>query len=99
MWGGAHKELFDSGRVSFQAQDFFEPQPQALQVPGAGAVAHPAVYLVTRVLHNWPDADCIKYASGRAKCPLLSGAHGIRPTPVASQKAFISRSSSRYSRL
>ncbi|KAI0653060.1 S-adenosyl-L-methionine-dependent methyltransferase [Cubamyces menziesii] len=60
MWGDAHKDLFDSGRVSFQAQDFFEPQPQALQVPGAGAVAHPAVYLVTRVLHNWPDADCIK---------------------------------------
>ena len=61
MWGDAHKDLFDSGRVSFQAQDFFEPQPQALQVPGAGAVAHPAVYLVTRVLHNWPDADCVKY--------------------------------------
>ncbi|KAI0326190.1 S-adenosyl-L-methionine-dependent methyltransferase [Cubamyces sp. BRFM 1775] len=60
MWGDAHKDLFDSGRISFQAQDFFEPQPPALQVPGAGAVAHPAAYLVTRVMHNWPDVDCVK---------------------------------------
>ncbi|KAI0364981.1 O-methyltransferase [Pilatotrama ljubarskyi] len=62
-WGTKHKNLFDSGRVTFQAQDFFAPQPAALQVPGVGAVAHPAVYIVTRVMHNWPDAECVKILS------------------------------------
>ncbi|KAI0765581.1 S-adenosyl-L-methionine-dependent methyltransferase [Trametes elegans] len=63
IWGAAHKELFNSGRVSFLAQDFFAPQPAALQVAGVGTVAHPAAYLVTRVLHNWPDAECIRILS------------------------------------
>ncbi|KAI0350581.1 S-adenosyl-L-methionine-dependent methyltransferase [Trametes cingulata] len=62
-WGTKHKELFDSGRVSFQPQDFFEPQPTTLQVPGVGEVAHTAVYIVTRVMHNWPDAECVKILS------------------------------------
>ncbi|KAI0326179.1 S-adenosyl-L-methionine-dependent methyltransferase [Cubamyces sp. BRFM 1775] len=60
IWGDAHKELFDSGRVSFQVQDFFEPQPASLEVPGVGQVQHPSAYIVTRVMHNWPDAECKK---------------------------------------
>ncbi|KAI9066884.1 S-adenosyl-L-methionine-dependent methyltransferase [Trametes sanguinea] len=59
IWGSTHKDLFDSGRVSYQVQDFFKPQPAALNVPGVGAVKHAAAYIVTRVLHNWPDAQCI----------------------------------------
>ncbi|KAI0350580.1 S-adenosyl-L-methionine-dependent methyltransferase [Trametes cingulata] len=61
VWGATQKELFDSGRVSFQGQDFFEPQPATLVVPGVGALSQsPAVYVITRVLHNWPDAQCVK---------------------------------------
>ncbi|KAI0628477.1 S-adenosyl-L-methionine-dependent methyltransferase [Trametes polyzona] len=63
VWGTKHQDLFESGRVTFQAQDFFEPQPKALTVPGVGQVAHPAVYIVTRVIHNWPDAECVKILS------------------------------------
>ncbi|KAI0653068.1 S-adenosyl-L-methionine-dependent methyltransferase [Cubamyces menziesii] len=58
IWGDTHKDLFDSGRVSFQAQDFFEPQPPSLEVPGVGQVQHPAAYIITRIMHNWPDAQC-----------------------------------------
>ncbi|KAI0653061.1 S-adenosyl-L-methionine-dependent methyltransferase [Cubamyces menziesii] len=58
LWGDAHKDLFESGRVSLQAQDFFQPQPAALDVPGVGPVAHPAAYVTARVMHNWPDAQC-----------------------------------------
>ncbi|OSC97017.1 S-adenosyl-L-methionine-dependent methyltransferase [Trametes coccinea BRFM310] len=60
IWGSKHKELFDSGRVSYQVQDFFQPQPPTLNVPGVGAVQYPAAYIITRVLHNWPDAQCIE---------------------------------------
>ncbi|KIW30649.1 uncharacterized protein PV07_06377 [Cladophialophora immunda] len=42
------------GRVTFQAQDFFQPQP-------AGLVrSPPTVYLLSRVLHDWPDGDCVR---------------------------------------
>ncbi|KIX93306.1 uncharacterized protein Z520_10949 [Fonsecaea multimorphosa CBS 102226] len=41
-------------RVTFQAQDFFQPQPSGLvQSP-------PKAYLLSRVLHDWPDSDCVK---------------------------------------
>ncbi|KAL7277459.1 hypothetical protein ACG7TL_008380 [Trametes sanguinea] len=58
VWGDAHKDLFEAGRVCFQAQDFFEPQPSSLTVPNVGSVSHPAAYVLARVLHNWPDAQC-----------------------------------------
>ncbi|OSC97015.1 S-adenosyl-L-methionine-dependent methyltransferase [Trametes coccinea BRFM310] len=58
VWGDAHKDLFEAGRVSFQAQDFFEPQPSSLTVPNVDSVSHPAAYVLARVLHNWPDAQC-----------------------------------------
>ncbi|KAH9851408.1 S-adenosyl-L-methionine-dependent methyltransferase [Lenzites betulinus] len=48
-------ELIQSGRVVFLAHDFFEPQPEFLQVPGVGAVSTPAVYLIRTCIHNWPD--------------------------------------------
>jgi 6-hydroxytryprostatin B O-methyltransferase len=39
-------------RVHFQPQDFFRPQPEAKIVPKA--------YLLSRVLHDWPDEDCVR---------------------------------------
>ncbi|KAI0763009.1 S-adenosyl-L-methionine-dependent methyltransferase [Fomes fomentarius] len=51
IWGDKHKDLFESGRVSFQAQDFFADQPQGLT---------PAVYVLGRVIHNWGDEECTK---------------------------------------
>ncbi|KAI9059147.1 S-adenosyl-L-methionine-dependent methyltransferase [Trametes sanguinea] len=60
VWGASHKELLDSGRVSFKAQSFFDPQPPKIEVPGVGAIAAPAVYLIRGCTHNWPDADVVK---------------------------------------
>ena len=61
LWGDKHKELLDSGRISFQAQDFFTPQPTIYQVPGVGEVKHPAVFVLARVTHNWGDEECKKW--------------------------------------
>ncbi|RPD58019.1 S-adenosyl-L-methionine-dependent methyltransferase [Lentinus tigrinus ALCF2SS1-7] len=63
VWGTKHKDLFDSGRVTFQAQDFFEAQPTSYEVPGVGTVDNPAVFLVVRVMHNWSDKDCERILS------------------------------------
>ena len=61
IWGDKHKELFDSGRISFQAQDFFTAQPTVYKVPGVGEVKHAAVFVLTRVTHNWDDDRCKTY--------------------------------------
>ena len=61
IWGDKHKELFDSGRISFQAQDFFTAQPTVYKVPGIGEVKHAAVFVLTRVTHNWDDDHCKTY--------------------------------------
>ncbi|KAL1941917.1 hypothetical protein VTO73DRAFT_6447 [Trametes versicolor] len=50
------RELFDSGRVTFHAQDFFE-EHKPFEVPGVGTVSQPAVFLARAVAHNWPDKD------------------------------------------
>ncbi|KAG6362240.1 hypothetical protein INS49_010470 [Diaporthe citri] len=39
-------------RIRFQAHDFFQPQPPQRTLPKA--------YLLSRVLHDWQDDDCIK---------------------------------------
>ncbi|KAI0712854.1 S-adenosyl-L-methionine-dependent methyltransferase [Cerioporus squamosus] len=61
--GPKHKGLLDSGRVVFQAQDFFAPQPASYDVPGVGTVDKAAVFLVVRIMHNWMDEDCTKILS------------------------------------
>lgn len=45
-----------SSRITFQAHDFFQPQPAVL--PGTTAAA-PSVYLLSRVLHDWRDDECV----------------------------------------
>ncbi|KAI0630028.1 S-adenosyl-L-methionine-dependent methyltransferase [Trametes polyzona] len=55
-WVSKHAELFDSGRVTFHAQDFFE-EHRSFDVPGVGTVVHPDVFLARAVAHNWPDKD------------------------------------------
>lgn len=62
VWGGKNKDLFDSGRISFQEQDFFKEQPQGQT---------PAVYLVTRVVHNLSDERCKQYVYHVATAYLL----------------------------
>ena len=39
------------GRITYQVQDFFRPQPADLI---------PSAYLLKSVLHDWPDEDCAK---------------------------------------
>ncbi len=60
--GATHKDLLDSGRVLFQAQDFFAAQPASYELPGVGKVDNVAVFLVVRIMHNYLDEDCKKYA-------------------------------------
>ncbi|KAI0739183.1 S-adenosyl-L-methionine-dependent methyltransferase [Daedaleopsis nitida] len=48
-WGTRHQEIFASGRVTYQPQDFFDPQPEGLKV---------GVFLLARIMHNWPDDAC-----------------------------------------
>lgn len=43
-------------RITFQAHDFFQPQPALLDDP---ALAPPSVYLLSRVLHDWRDDECV----------------------------------------
>ena len=38
-------------RVRFQTHDFFQPQPNDLK---------PSAYLLSRILHDWQDDDCIR---------------------------------------
>ncbi|RPA86348.1 S-adenosyl-L-methionine-dependent methyltransferase [Ascobolus immersus RN42] len=44
----------ESGQISFQKHDFFEPQP-ASTVP-----KQTAAFFLRRVLHDWTDQDCIR---------------------------------------
>ncbi|KDQ19528.1 hypothetical protein BOTBODRAFT_28102 [Botryobasidium botryosum FD-172 SS1] len=49
-WAITDVDALPSGRVTWQAQDFFEPQP----VKGA------AVYFLRCVLHDWADEDALR---------------------------------------
>ncbi|KAK1749564.1 O-methyltransferase-domain-containing protein [Echria macrotheca] len=44
--------LDQDDKVRFQPHDFFTPQPESQVVPKA--------YLLSRVLHDWPDEDCVR---------------------------------------
>ncbi|KAI0768816.1 S-adenosyl-L-methionine-dependent methyltransferase [Trametes elegans] len=59
-WDAAHAKSIESGKVSFKAQDFFQPQPRSIRVSGAGTISSPAVYLVRGCTHKWPDVDVVK---------------------------------------
>ncbi|KAI0820082.1 S-adenosyl-L-methionine-dependent methyltransferase [Trametes gibbosa] len=61
-WGPKHAELFESGRVTFHVQDFFE-EHKPFDVPGVGTVSQPSVFLARAVAHNWPDKDVITLLS------------------------------------
>ncbi|GBE84991.1 4-O-methyltransferase 1 [Sparassis crispa] len=52
FWQVNHPEAYAQGRISFQAHDFFNPQPA-----GNGKAA---VFLLRMIMHNWPDAECIQ---------------------------------------
>ncbi|OJT06906.1 Sterigmatocystin 8-O-methyltransferase [Trametes pubescens] len=55
-WGTQHADLFESNRITFHTQDFFD-EHQPLNIPGIGTVTHPDVFLARAVAHNWPDKD------------------------------------------
>lgn len=38
-------------RIQFQSHAFFQPQPEGLK---------PSAYLLSRVLHDWKDEDCVR---------------------------------------
>ncbi|KAI1787762.1 S-adenosyl-L-methionine-dependent methyltransferase [Ganoderma leucocontextum] len=57
--GDKHADLFSSGRVSFHAQDFLEPQTP-FDVPNVGTVTQPDVFLLRAVAHNWPDEYAVR---------------------------------------
>ena len=58
-WEPQYTHLFESGRMSFRARDFFESF-SPVEVPGLGSVASPAVFLVRLIMHNWQDEPARK---------------------------------------
>lgn len=57
-WGPPYAHLFESGRLSFRARDFFGPfDPVAVPggAQGGAQVTSPAVFLLRIVIHNWQD--------------------------------------------
>ncbi|KAH9846764.1 S-adenosyl-L-methionine-dependent methyltransferase [Lenzites betulinus] len=58
-WGTKHAELFDSNRVTFHPQDFFD-EHAPFEIPGVGKISQPDVFLARAVAHNWPDKDVLK---------------------------------------
>ncbi|KLO13906.1 O-methyltransferase [Schizopora paradoxa] len=46
---GEEKAIVESGRVTFQASDFFAPQP----------IKHASVYFMKHILHDWADDACL----------------------------------------
>jgi hypothetical protein len=50
FWAEVAPKAVEDGRVSLQAQDFFEPQ----------AIKEPAAFVLRFVLHDWADASNIK---------------------------------------
>lgn len=64
-----------SGRTSFRAHDFFEPQPEK----------EADIYFLQHVIHDWPDDDAIKILSRLADAmsstsKLLICEHVVFPT-------------------
>lgn len=55
---GPAKALIDqqlaNGRITFQPHDFFKPQPTDFDF------GQPAVYMLSRVLLDWQDEDCVR---------------------------------------
>ncbi|KAL0060684.1 hypothetical protein AAF712_012561 [Marasmius tenuissimus] len=49
-WSSMMPKALSSGQVSFQAHDFFTPQPQR----------NTAVFMVKQILHDWSDNYCVK---------------------------------------
>jgi len=50
FWASKDPDALSSGRVKWQAQDFFKPQP----------VEHASVYFICRIMHDWPDNDALR---------------------------------------
>lgn len=49
LWNEEFPAAVADGRVSFQAYDFFQPQPEAADI-----------YFMRYIIHDWPDAEAVK---------------------------------------
>jgi len=49
FWSAVYPEALKSGRVSFQAHEFFNEQP----------LKNVSVFILRTVLHDWPDEECL----------------------------------------
>ena len=69
-------------RITFTHHDFFEPQPVQADV-----------YFFRHVLHDWPDADCVRIL--QALIPALKDgarvliSEGAMPEPPATRSALL----------
>ncbi|TFK47376.1 O-methyltransferase [Heliocybe sulcata] len=50
FWAAVYPEALESGRVIFQAHEFFDEQP----------VRNASVFILRTILHDWPDEECLK---------------------------------------
>ncbi|KZT70030.1 O-methyltransferase [Daedalea quercina L-15889] len=61
FWQANHPQALAQGRVTFQGHSFFESQPAENK--------NVAVWLLRMIMHNWPDAECVKILKNvRASC-------------------------------
>ncbi|KAI0356395.1 S-adenosyl-L-methionine-dependent methyltransferase [Trametes cingulata] len=51
-WGPQYAPLFNSGRMTFRAQDIFAPRERL------ASGKEPDVFLLRTILHDWQDEDC-----------------------------------------
>ncbi|KAJ3553411.1 hypothetical protein NM688_g3627 [Phlebia brevispora] len=52
-WSTTNPDALRNGQVHLREHDFFAPQP----------LTNPSVYMLRYIMHNWPDAYCIKILS------------------------------------
>jgi len=60
FWETMYPAALTENRVSFQAQNLFDPQPASNSAA--------ALFLLRMVLHGWPDAECLKILNHLRGC-------------------------------
>lgn len=61
------------GRVTFRGHDFFTPQPEPME--GQGEVR---VFLLSRILHDWPDEECLLILSHLVEAMKACPGRGVK---------------------
>ncbi|RPD57862.1 S-adenosyl-L-methionine-dependent methyltransferase [Lentinus tigrinus ALCF2SS1-6] len=77
-WGPRYAPLFESGRMSYRARDFFRAPWDPLTLRDGRTVTAPSVFMLRLILHDWSDDDSRRIltrlrAAARPETKLLVG--------------------------